>query len=109
MLSENVETQVIANDRQQLLLINDDPSIIASLRLLFEGDYDIYDASTVGEGLRLFAAIRPPLVILDLKLPDRWGIEALREIRSINPAAAVVILTGYSTRFAAEESLRLGA
>ncbi len=109
MLFENVETQPLAAGKQRLLLIDDNPTIIAALRLLFEDEYDTYDASTVGEGLRLFATIRPPVVILDLKLPDQSGIDALREIRRINPVAAVVILTGYSTRLAAEESLRLGA
>ncbi|HUB68653.1 MAG TPA: response regulator [Candidatus Methylacidiphilales bacterium] len=96
-------------DKQRLLVIDDDPSIIQSLRLLFQEDYETCEAATVEEGLRLFAKIHPPVVILDLKLPDRSGIEALREIRKIDPAVAVVILTGYSTRFAAEESLRLGA
>ncbi len=57
----------------------------------------------------MFEQIHPKIVILDLKLPDKSGIEALREIRKIDSAAAVVILTGYSTRLAAEESLRLGA
>lgn len=109
MTSENVEIQPTAKDKQGLLLIDDDPSIIASLRLLFAADYDTYEASTVEEGLRLFTLLHPQLVILDLKLPDRGGIDALREIRQIDPAAAVVILTGYSTRLAAEESLRLGA
>lgn len=109
MVSSNVEIQTATENRQKLLLIDDDPSVIASLRLLFEADYDISLASTVGEGLCLFTSVRPPLVILDLKLPDRSGIDALREIRKIDPTAAVVILTGYSTRLAAEESLRLGA
>ncbi|MCE0484628.1 MAG: response regulator [Methylacidiphilales bacterium] len=109
MVSKNEHAELVVKDKKGLLLIDDDPSIIASLRLLFESDYEMYEASTVGEGLRLFMLLHPPVVILDLKLPDRGGIDALREIRSLDPAAAVVILTGYSTRAAAEESVRLGA
>jgi signal transduction histidine kinase len=109
MVSTHDEIGAARGNRQKLLLIDDDPSVIASLRLLFEADYDISLASTVGEGLCLFTSVRPTIVILDLKLPDRSGIDALREIRKIDPTAAVVILTGYSTRLAAEESLRLGA
>ena len=109
MLAENVDVQPVANDKQGLLLIDDDPSVISALRLLFKADYDTYEAATVGEGLRLFSLLHPPVVILDLKLPDGAGIEALREIRKIDPTTAVVILTAYSTRLAAEESLRLGA
>lgn len=90
-------------------MIDDDPGVIASLRFVFDADYDVYPATTIGEGLRLFEKIRPLIVLLDLKLPDGSGIDALREIRRIDPGAIVVILTAYSTRLAAEESLRLGA
>jgi len=59
--------------------------------------------------LRLFEENHPDIVILDLRQPDKSGIEALRQIRKVNSSASVVILTGFSTRLDAEESLRLGA
>lgn len=109
MLSINSKIQHPQEDRRKLLFIDDDSSVIASLHLLFDANYETFSASTVEEGLRIFEQIHPRIVILDLKLPDKSGIEALREIRKIDSSAAVVILTGYSTRLAAEESLRLGA
>jgi signal transduction histidine kinase len=105
MPSQPVELTV----KQELLLVDDDPSVLASLRLLFSDSYNTYTASTVGEGIRIFDKIRPKIVILDLNLPDGSGLDGLRAIREIDPEAAVVILTGYSTRLTAEESLRLGA
>jgi len=66
MLAENVDVQPVANDKQGLLLIDDDPSVISALRLLFKADYDTYEAATVGEGLRLFSLLHPPVVFLDL-------------------------------------------
>ncbi|MDD5262849.1 MAG: hybrid sensor histidine kinase/response regulator [Methylacidiphilales bacterium] len=95
--------------RKSLLFIDDDPSVISSLRLLFESDYQTFSASSVAEGVRLFSEIHPEIVVLDLRLPDKNGIEALRQIRKLDPSAAVLILTGYSTLATAEESLRLGA
>ncbi len=95
--------------KSRLLVIDDDPAVIATLQLLFGKKYETFSATTVTEGLRLFEEVHPKIVLLDLRLPDRSGIEALREIRKVGPATAVIILTGYSTRLAAEESLRLGA
>jgi len=109
MPSSPLKINQAIGDRRKLLFIDDDSSVLASLHLLFDGSYETFSASTVDEGLRLFEQIHPKIVILDLKLPDKSGIEALREIRKIDSSAAVVILTGYSTRVAAEESLRLGA
>lgn len=109
MLSIDSKVQQPQEDKRKLLFIDDDSSVIASLHLLFDSSYETFSASTVEEGLRIFEEIHPRIVILDLKLPDKSGIEALRAIRKIDSSAAVVILTGYSTRLAAEESLRLGA
>ena len=109
MLSIDSKVQQPQEDKRKLLFIDDDSSVIASLHLLFDSSYETFSASTVEEGLRIFEQIHPRIVILDLKLPDKSGIEALRAIRKIDSSAAVVILTGYSTRLAAEESLRLGA
>jgi signal transduction histidine kinase len=109
MLSTNSKMDQVLGDKRKLLFIDDDSSVIASLHLLFDSNYETFSASTVEEGLRIFEQIHPKIVILDLKLPDKSGIEALREIRKIDSSVAVVILTGYSTRLAAEESLRLGA
>jgi signal transduction histidine kinase len=103
------ETQTPTAARSKLLFIDDDPTVLASLNLLLGKQYETFSSSTVKEGLRLFEEVHPEIVLLDLRLPDRSGIEALREIRRMDPTAPVVILTAYSTRIAAEESLRLGA
>jgi len=107
VIKSNPENIVASKCR--LLFIDDDPAVLASLTLLLGNQYETFSASTVKEGLRLFEDVHPEIVLLDLRLPDRSGIEALREIRKIDRTAPVVILTGYSTRHSAEESLRLGA
>jgi len=95
--------------KSKLLFIDDDFSVLASLRLLFASDYQTFYATSVSEGLKVFEEVHPEIVVLDLKLRDKSGIDALRKIRQIDPSAAVIILTGFSTRLDAEESLRLGA
>lgn len=77
--------------------------------MLLKDEFDTHLATTVREGVRLFNALRPNLVVLDLCLPDEHGLEALRCIRKKDRAARVVILTGFATLEVVEESMRLGA
>lgn len=93
---------------KSLLFVDDDPGVIASLRQLFECDYKIYTANNSRDGIRIFRDVHPDAVCLDLHLPDENGIETLRAIKKDNSEARVVILTGYSTPIARNESRRLG-
>ncbi|HDQ39715.1 MAG TPA: response regulator [Desulfonatronum sp.] len=51
----------------------------------------------------------PHLAILDIKLKKMSGIEALEELKKINPAIRVMMLTGYPTLETAKQALQLGA
>lgn len=95
--------------RRKLLVIEDDPSVLASLTLCLRAGYEIVSASTVRSGIRKFKKLRPSLVLLDLRLPDGDGLNALREIRRGGSATPVIILTGYASMGSVEEALRLGA
>lgn len=103
--------QLKRDSRQQrkLLLVEDDSSVVASLRLFLKSDYEVHSASTVSSGFHLFTTLQPSLVVLDLRLADGDGLEVLRKIRSVNPLAPVIVLTGYASMDTAEEALRLGA
>ena len=108
-MAVSTENPSLAGEKSKVLFIDDDPSVLASLHLLFDSIYETYSASTVAEGLRIFEVNHPKVVVLDIRLPDRSGIEALREIRRMDASAAVIMLTGNSTINSAEESVRLGA
>ncbi|MBN2357934.1 MAG: sigma-54-dependent Fis family transcriptional regulator, partial [Deltaproteobacteria bacterium] len=66
-------------------------------------------AKSGGEGLGLFRRHKPDFVITDLKMEGQDGIEVLRQIRSDDPDAVVMIMTGYGTVEAAVEAMKLGA
>ncbi|EDY83178.1 ATPase, histidine kinase-, DNA gyrase B-, and HSP90-like domain protein [Verrucomicrobiia bacterium DG1235] len=95
--------------KKKILLIDDDPSVSDALQMLLRDEFDTHSAATVRDGVRLFDSLSPNAVILDLHLPDSHGLEALRSIRSMDRFAPVIILTGFATLEAVEESLRLGA
>jgi len=75
-----------------VLVIEDDPQIRRFLRAtLAAEDYQFHEALTAAEGIAQAAARQPDLVLLDLGLPDRDGIDVIREIRSWSQMPIVVL------------------
>jgi two-component system response regulator NreC len=80
----------------RLLLVDDHAVVRSGLRMLLEGEADIKIAGEAGTGAEALAAVedlRPDVVLMDIGLPDRSGIDATRAIRQRSPATAVVALT----------------
>ena len=80
----------------RILVIDDDPEVVDILVThLCEEGYGVSGALTSDEGLKLVILSRPDLVLLDVLLPGGMnGIEVLKRIRSINPTAKVIMVTG---------------
>ena len=70
------------DEKTSILVIEDDKYISHFLDLsLSRESYAVLVAATADEGLFLFASHHPDIVLLDLGLPDRDGLEVLRELR----------------------------
>jgi DNA-binding NtrC family response regulator len=97
--------------RDVRILVVDDEEVIRDVlgTLLEREGYDVSVAPTAGEALSLFEAEPYDLVLLDLMLPDRPGLELMRDIRRQDPDAVVVIVTAYSSIEGAIEAMRDGA
>ncbi len=87
----------MSNAPATILLVEDEPMLRQAFRLLLEdAGYVIAEAGTAAEALDAVAAAAPDLVLLDLGLPDRPGLDVAREL-SAAPATAdipIVALTG---------------
>lgn len=80
-----------------ILLVEDDPLLRHAFRLLLEdAGYQVHEAGTAAQALDRAAAEKPALVLLDLGLPDRPGLEVARHITTDPETAGVrvVALTG---------------
>lgn len=77
---------------QLILIIEDDPAIRRFLRAALPvHGFRVAEAVTAADGMRLVAAQRPDAVILDLGLPDRDGIEVLRQLREWSEVPILVL------------------
>jgi nitrogen regulation protein NR(I) len=94
---------------QTILIVDDDKSIRYSLKRMTEKDFSILTAQNGEEALSRFRENLPDLVIMDIKMPGRSGIEILKEIKSIDPKSLVIIMTAYGTTETAIEAMKYGA
>jgi DNA-binding response OmpR family regulator len=93
----------------KILVVDDDPAVRKMLTVLLETIAVVLLASTGEEGLRLVAAERPRLMLLDVVMPGMNGIETLAAARAAAPAMTVIMLTGQNDLELAMRALKLGA
>jgi len=94
----------------RILVADDEPSIRDLLHtVLTRRGYEVVTATNGRHALTSFREDRPNLTILDLNMPDKDGLEVLREIRELDQAAPVIILTGMGTDDLEIQARRLGA
>jgi two-component system, OmpR family, response regulator CpxR len=94
----------------KVLLIDDEPQFVEVLaeRLETRG-FSVQRALTGDEGLAKLQEQEADVVILDVQMPGRDGVETLREIKSIKPLVEVIMLTGHATIESGIQGLKLGA
>lgn len=94
---------------ETLLLIEDDPEMRLALRLALEDeDYRVVEASNAQRGLDAFAAEPPDLVLLDLRLPDKRGLDVCRELRA-QSIVPIIIVTAQTDTHDLVAGLEAGA
>jgi two-component system KDP operon response regulator KdpE len=75
-----------------ILIIEDDPAIRRFLRAtLAAEDYQYFESVTAGDGMAQINARRPDLLLLDLGLPDRDGLDVIRQVRQTSQMPIVVL------------------
>ena len=84
--------------KPRILVVDDEAAVRESLKMILEYDgYDCRLAPSGRDGVAQVETDNPDLVFLDVKMPGMDGIEALRRIRGLDPAPAVVMISGHAT------------
>lgn len=95
--------------RKRVLLIDDEPRVRASLKMVLEPTYEVFQASDAQEGLELFRKEAPHLVLLDVILPGTDGLSILQTLRTEDRSTPVIMLTGTKSVKTAVDAMKLGA
>ncbi len=96
----------------RVFLIDDHPVLRDSLARALSAECGMLVVGGVGtaaEALHEIAITKPDVVLVDLNMPDRDGIELLTVLRTLYPTARLLVLSGYSDAYRVAEALRAGA
>jgi DNA-binding NtrC family response regulator len=110
VISRRVTNESSASSAGSVLIIDDEMAIRESLEtlLLLEG-YEVECAASGEEGVARLGERAFDLVLLDLALPDRNGIELLRDLRSQDSQLSIIMITAYGTVENAVKAMQAGA
>ncbi len=94
----------------RILVVDDAAFMRMMIRdILVEHGYEIHEAVNGRDALEKFEQVEPDLVTLDITMPEMGGLEALREIRSRDGDARVLMVSAMGQQKMIVEALELGA
>ncbi len=95
---------------KRVLVVEDDPSIAIGLRINLESEGYVVDLAEDGEtGLELARTTEPDLIVLDVMLPKRNGLEVLHDLRAEGRTMPIIILSAKAGEMDKVAGLELGA
>jgi len=96
----------------RVLIVDDHPIMRVGIAAIINAQEDmevVGQAGNSAEALRLFDLTSPNLTMMDLRLPDRSGVETIRHIRAVAPNARIIVLTTYEGDEDIHQALEAGA
>jgi NarL family two-component system response regulator LiaR len=95
-----------------VLICDDDAAIRGMLRWVIElrpSLRTVGEAADGNEAIAEASRLQPDVILLDLAMPYRTGLESLPELRRVAPEARIIVFSGFSLATIAEEAIALGA
>jgi DNA-binding NarL/FixJ family response regulator len=96
----------------RILTVDDHPLLREGIAAVFQSQEDmtlVGQASNGHEAIESFRSLRPDVTLMDLRMPDMSGIEAIAAIRAEFPNARIIVLTTYAGDAQAAAALKAGA
>src|SRR6516225_844064 len=102
-----LETEI---NRGRILVIDDEPDIRESLEMLLsQEDYRVDLAANATEGLKRLELSSYDLILLDLMMPDKSGMQVLEEVRQRDRDTPIFLITAYGSIDVAVQAVKRGA
>ena len=95
---------------KSILLVDDDDIFRGRLaRALRERELEVHEGKSAAEGLAIAKTQAPEGAVVDLRMPERSGLELLQDLVQLEPAPRVIMLTGYGSIATAVGAIQVGA
>lgn len=96
--------------KKRLLMIDDDPLFLKGYQSILQGEFEVYTATTVVEGMNLIEQFNPDILLLDITLKTKKeGLEVLPHIKKQYPQLPIVIVTNWDSHLIFREAVQIGA
>jgi DNA-binding NarL/FixJ family response regulator len=98
--------------KKQILIVDDHPMMREGLAQLIEHEPDLAAASqaeSAGQALQLVSHVAPDLLLLDISLPDKSGLEVIKDVHALHPTLPILVVSMHDESIYAERVLRAGA
>src|SRR5258705_7065876 len=96
-------------EKRKVLIVDDEPGVRESLRMVLKEQYDSVMATSGEEALEMLTEVRPDLVLLDVLMPGIDGLVVLERIKEQDQRVPVLMLTATKTVKTAVTAMKLGA
>jgi DNA-binding NtrC family response regulator len=94
--------------KHSVLLVDDEPEILFSLRGLLRRDFELHTAQSGAEALEILRQHPVHVIMTDQRMPEMTGVELLRRARGESPQAIRMIFTGYADIKAVVDAINQG-
>jgi len=97
--------------QQNTIFVIDDDEIIrlSCEQILRKSGYTVETFGNGYEGIERLKEVKPPLLVVDIKMPELDGFEVIKRVRRIDPEVVIVVITGYATIETAVDAMKMGA
>jgi two-component system, sensor histidine kinase and response regulator len=97
--------------QQKTIFVIDDDEIIrlSCEQILRKSGYTVETFGNGYEGIERLKEVKPPLLVVDIKMPELDGFEVIKIVRKIDPDLVIVVITGYATIETAVDAMKMGA
>lgn len=95
--------------KRSILICDDERGVRESLALILGEEHELAYAANGQEALDYLRGHEADLAILDIKMPQLNGLEALRALKRLRPGLRILMITGYESSDVASEAIQLGA